>query len=110
MSMRRKRSQGWLAVVALSLAVGGGVTSPVFSQAAPNRSGTIVGKVTDSRGVGQAGVSVNLMNRDGRFAQKVFTQKNGRFRVEGLAPGSYAVEVILPSFLPFWKAYPRARR
>lgn len=104
MSMRRKRSQGWLAVVALSLAVGGGVTSPVFSQAAPNRSGTIVGKVTDSRGVGQAGVSVNLMNRDGRFAQKVFTQKNGRFRVEGLAPGSYAVEVILPSFLPFWKA------
>ncbi|MBI3896614.1 MAG: carboxypeptidase regulatory-like domain-containing protein [Acidobacteria bacterium] len=97
--MRRKRSQRLLAVVALGLAIAPKI--PCLN--AENRSGTIAGQVTDGRGIGQAGVPVNLLHQDGRFARKVYTQNNGRFRVEGLLPGVYGIEVLLPTFLPFWK-------
>ncbi|MBI4463566.1 MAG: carboxypeptidase regulatory-like domain-containing protein [Acidobacteria bacterium] len=103
--MKRTRSQRWLVTVALDLAVVAVVALPVPTRAASKPSGTIAGQVTDSRGVGQAGIPVTLLNQGGRFAQKVFyTQNNGRFRIEGLPPGTYAVEVLLPTFLPFWKA------
>ena len=66
--------------------------------------GTILGRVTDPGGVPQAGVPVTITRRDGQFTQKVLTQTSGRFALPRLAPGVYSVEVLLPTFLPFWKA------
>jgi hypothetical protein len=67
-------------------------------------TGTILGRVTDPRGVAQAGVPVTITHRDGQFSQRVLTQVSGRFVLPRLAPGLYSVEVLLPTFLPFWKA------
>ncbi|OFV96962.1 MAG: hypothetical protein A3F68_05620 [Acidobacteria bacterium RIFCSPLOWO2_12_FULL_54_10] len=65
--------------------------------------GVIAGRVTDARGVAQGGITVNLLRMDGSMVQRVTTQDGGRYRAEGLEPGFYAVEIILPTFLPFWK-------
>ncbi|MBI4460974.1 MAG: carboxypeptidase regulatory-like domain-containing protein, partial [Acidobacteria bacterium] len=101
--MNWKRSHRALAVVALSLAALKLFASPA-PEAVSSALGTITGKVTNSRGIAQAGVSINLVHQTRRFAQQVLTEGNGRFRVEGLPPGTYALEVILPSFLPFFKS------
>ncbi|OFV96130.1 MAG: hypothetical protein A3H28_10360 [Acidobacteria bacterium RIFCSPLOWO2_02_FULL_61_28] len=94
----------WLAAVALSgAAIAGAQSSPPAPGAGP-RFGTIAGRVSDPRGVVQSGIPVTITSRDGRFVEKIFTQASGRFALPRLAPGVYSVEVLLPTFLPFWKA------
>lgn len=66
--------------------------------------GTITGRVTGPNGAVQVGVPVTVTSRDGRFRQKVETKAGGSFALPRLAPGVYSVEVLLPTFLPFWKA------
>jgi carboxypeptidase family protein len=66
--------------------------------------GAISGRIHDSRGIAQPGVPVTVTRQDGLFIRKVYTGGNGRFELGRLSPGLYAVEVILPSFLPFSKA------
>ncbi|MCZ6491892.1 MAG: carboxypeptidase-like regulatory domain-containing protein [Acidobacteria bacterium] len=68
------------------------------------RYGTIAGQVTDRRGVTQSGVPVTVTRQDSQFVQKVFTNSKGRFALTRLLPGNYAVAILLPSYLPFWKA------
>jgi len=76
---------------------------PVNTGGDPTR-GTILGRVTGPSGTAQVGVPVTVTSRDGRFSQKVETQAGGSFSLPRLAPGVYSVEVLLPTFLPFWKA------
>ena len=66
--------------------------------------GTILGRVTGPNGAAQAGVPVTITSRDGQFRQNVQTEAGGSFSMPRLAPGVYSVEVLLPTFLPFWKA------
>ncbi|MGH9782642.1 MAG: carboxypeptidase-like regulatory domain-containing protein [Terriglobia bacterium] len=95
----------WGLCLALALAaLDGSLAAEAQSTSSVAASGTILGRVTDPRGVAQAGVPVTITDRDGRFSQRVLTQPSGRFVLPRLAPGAYSVEVLLPTFLPFWKA------
>lgn len=66
--------------------------------------GTIQGRVTGPGGAAEVGVPVTVASRDGRFTRKVETQAGGHFSLLRLAPGVYSVQVLLPTFLPFWKS------
>ena len=66
--------------------------------------GTVLGRVTGPSGAAQVGVPVTITSRDGQFRRKVQTEAGGSFSLPRLAPGVYSVEVLLPTFLPFWKA------
>ncbi|MBI4464457.1 MAG: carboxypeptidase regulatory-like domain-containing protein [Acidobacteria bacterium] len=95
------RQGAFLLVVAACCAVTAALASdstPTFSK---NRYGSIVGRVFDHRGIAQKGVPVLVSRDDGRFAQTVYTETSGRFRLSRLLPGAYAIEVVLPNFLPF---------
>jgi len=108
MAVRNK----FLLAMCLILSVAGSVSAWAQSSApnapAPSgvaaRFGAISGRIDDSRGIAQPGVPVTITRQDGLFIRKVFTSRNGRFELSRLSPGLYAVEVILPSFLPFSKA------
>ena len=66
--------------------------------------GAILGRVTGPGGAAQVGVPVTITSRDGQFSQEVQTEAGGSFSLPRLTPGVYSVEVLLPTFLPFWKA------
>ncbi len=66
--------------------------------------GTIQGRVTGPGGAAEVGVPVTVTSRDGRFTRKVETQAGGHFSLLRLSPGIYSVQVLLPTFLPFWKS------
>jgi carboxypeptidase family protein len=68
------------------------------------RFGAIRGVVNDSHGIAQAGVPLTVIRQDGLFIRKIVTARNGRFELTRLLPGIYAVEIMLPDFLPFSKA------
>ena len=95
-------SLGFAIAWSWAAAAGAETAKPVGGANTPY--GTIAGRVADARGMAQAGVPVTIASRDGRFEQKVYTQSNGRFSLTRLVPGIYAAEVLLPTFLPFWKA------
>jgi len=63
-------------------------------------SGSIGGWVKDETGAPQMGAAVSLLTAEGRLARRVFTDHEGAFSVEGLFPGSYAIEVNLSRFMP----------
>lgn len=68
------------------------------------RYGTIAGQVTDRQGAMQSGVPVTVTHQDSQLVHKVFTNGKGRFALTRLLPGNYAVAILSPSYLPFWKA------
>lgn len=67
-------------------------------------SGTVTGRVLDTRGAVQAGVPVTITRQDGLLVRKVYTTPAGKFTLSRLVPGLYAVDVSLPTFLPFSKS------
>jgi len=72
--------------------------------AAHEARGAILGRVSGPAGPAPAGVPVTVTSRDGRFTQRIQTRANGAYALRSLPPGVYSVEVLLPTFLPFWKA------
>lgn len=90
--------------VAISWAGRASAAPEKSAPAEPSSFGTIAGKVSSPTGTAQGGVPVVITRRDGRFERKVYTEANGRFRLPRLAPGIYSAEILLPTFLPFWKA------
>ncbi len=93
----------------LALALGGAELAAAQSNPSERasgglRQGTILGRVTGPLGAAQVGIPVTITSRDGRFSAKVQTEAEGKFALPRLAPGVYSVEVLLPTFLPFWKA------
>ena len=66
----------------------------------PNAEGaaSITGKVTDPTGAAIPGASVAVSRATDHVSQSVTTDRNGRYRVAGLAPGRYDVEARAPGF------------
>src|SRR5258708_31582865 len=59
---------------------------------------TITGRVTDPQGAGVTGATVKLYARDNRVPITTTSDATGAYRLEGLAPGEYIVEVESPGF------------
>lgn len=62
--------------------------------------GGMAGLVTDAFGVPQMGATVEVLNDTQGVVQTLLSDRNGAFRVEGLAFGNYSVRVKMASFLP----------
>ena len=86
----------------MTLAVG--IVTVLAQADVTSRYGTMKGQVTDRQGVTQQGVPVTVTRQDGLSVRKVYTDSKGRFALSRLLPGNYAVAILLPSYLPFWKA------
>ena len=63
-------------------------------------SGAVEGQVTDPSGAAVSGVSISVTGTDGTLRRST-TDKQGRYRVDGLAPASYTVRFVYPGFTPF---------
>jgi len=66
-------------------------------------TGSIVGLVSDVRGVPQMGATVFLYNRYDRIIQKALTNEKGAFGFDSLLPDSYSLSINLNSFVPALK-------
>ena len=77
---------------------GGGRPLP----AGPPGGGAIAGRLTDANGAPIAGVQILAAQSRGNdllpLSSPAITDSDGRYRLGGLAPGSYAV--VVPSFVP----------
>jgi hypothetical protein len=67
------------------------------SAIATSGAGGLAGSVTDARGGAMPGVTVQLTRAGVRVADTV-TDPPGRYRISGIAPGSYDVTFSLPGF------------
>ena len=89
-----RRSQGLACVVvAAVLAAGAGVSRA--EQAGP---GWVTGRVTDGAGTGLPGASVQARPEGGGATTATTSDAEGRYRLEGLAPGAWEVSFHLPNF------------
>lgn len=72
--------------------------------AAPAKvSGSIAGMVSNPSGIPQMGATVFLYNRFDQLLQRSLTTEKGLFGFAALAPGVYAIQVSLSSYLPALK-------
>lgn len=92
-----------LAAVALGAILAVLAYSPALHAADPF-SGSLAGWVKDEKGIAQMGAAVAVVAADGSLVKRVFSDHSGRFSVEGLFPGEYAVRVTLGRFLPLSKS------
>ena len=89
-----RRSHGLVcAVVAAVLAAGAGV-----SRAEQSGPGRVAGRVTDGDGAGLPGASVEARPEGGGATSSTTTDAEGRYGMEGLAPGAWEVSFHLPNF------------
>ena len=70
--------------------------APVYGAATRSVSGV----VRDSAGVPQIGAVVELLRPDLSVVASVYTDAEGRFSIEPVLPGHYAVKAMATSFLP----------
>ena len=63
-------------------------------------SASISGYVTNSRGVPQMGVAVEILSPRAFEGTTVFTDARGYYKVSGLSAGAYDVKASAPSYLP----------
>ena len=66
----------------------------------PALSGQILGVVRNSTGVVQMGAAVSLYSRSDELLRRSFSNQDGRFIFDGLAPDVYSIRVSLASFVP----------
>jgi len=67
---------------------------------APALSGQILGEVRNSTGVVQMGAVVSLYNRYDELIRRAFSNQDGKFVFDSLAPNVYSIRVSLASFAP----------
>jgi hypothetical protein len=60
--------------------------------------GWVAGRVTDGTGTGLQGASVEARPEGGGVTSSTTTDAEGRYRLEGLAPGAWEVSFHLPNF------------
>ena len=70
------------------------------SQSQPGQSGKINGKVTDPADYPISDARVTVRNETTGETRNVKTDKEGRFKIEALAPGRYVVSVACQGFKP----------
>ena len=75
------------------------VASVCVAASAGVNPGSISGYVKDSAGVPQMGATVQVVSATGQ-SLLAYTDLKGFFKVAGLLPGSYNLQVSAPSFLP----------
>ena len=80
---------------AASLTVAMLVSLPAAAQ-----DGAIAGRVLDAAGDALPGVSVQTVILEQRQWRLAVTDLEGRYRIDGLPPGEYAIVFTLPGFLP----------
>jgi hypothetical protein len=66
-------------------------------------TGSIVGMVSDVRGIPQMGATVLLYNRYDRLVQRALTNEKGAFGFDALLSDTYSLRVSLNSFVPALK-------
>ena len=66
--------------------------------AAQENTGSIVGTVRDSSGAAVPGASMAIVNIQGSVAIQAFSDAQGEYRVDALAPGRYRVQTMLDGF------------
>jgi hypothetical protein len=94
--MRRQ----WFITISLLFAFSFLSLDVTSSQSQPGQSGKINGKVTDPQDYPIPGAKVTVRNEITGETRNVNTDKEGRFMIEGLAPGRYVVIVTLGGFKP----------
>jgi hypothetical protein len=62
--------------------------------------GSVSGSVRDSAGVPQIGAVVQLLRPDLTVVASVYTDSHGRFAIDSITPGRYALKAMGTSFLP----------
>jgi hypothetical protein len=67
---------------------------------ASSLSGQILGEVRNSTGVVQMGAVVSLYNRYDELVRRGFSNQDGKFVFDSLAPNVYSIRVSLASFVP----------
>jgi hypothetical protein len=67
---------------------------------APSVSAQILGEVRNSSGVVQMGAVVSLYNRYDELLRRGFSNQDGKFIFDTLAPDIYSIRVSLASFVP----------
>jgi hypothetical protein len=73
--------------------------------------GAVEGRVVDERtGAGVRKAAVRLMIRDDRAAGAVLTGRDGEFRLEGIEPGRYRLEIDHEGYSGKWKASTKSPR
>ena len=92
-----------VAAVASGVIIAALLAAPCL-QAGDPFTGSLSGWVKDEKGVAQMGAAIAVIASDGSLAKRVFSDHSGRFSVEGLFPGEYAVRVTLGRFLPLNKS------
>jgi iron complex outermembrane receptor protein len=75
-----------------------GVVRPAAVLAQAVATGAIAGAVSDSTGGALPGVAVRVVSVNTGTGADTFTNEEGRYRVEGLVPGAYQVEMTLDGF------------
>src|SRR5262249_10305123 len=61
---------------------------------------SITGTVTDASGGALPGVDITLINEETGGRLTTVTNETGLYRFGSLAPGTYRIEAMLPSFTP----------
>ena len=84
-----RKPRYWLALIL--------VAAPLWAAAAP---GSISGFVTNSSGVPQMGVAVEIVTPKAPRGVVVFTDARGYYHASGLSTGAYQVKASAPSYLP----------
>jgi hypothetical protein len=96
--MRRAHFAGFAMLIALGVA-------PVCGAA----TASVSGLVRDSAGVPQIGAEVQLLRPDLSVAASVYTNGQGRFKIESVLPGRYALKAMGMSYLPALRENVRVR-
>jgi len=73
--------------------------------------GVVEGRVLDERtGMGVPKAGVRLLAREDRVAAAVLTERDGRFRIEGVDAGRYMLEIDHQDYTGRWKASTQSPR
>ena len=106
-----KRIVRQFVVVCSALVVLGIASSPdaAYAAAALTLVGSVGGVVSDSAGIPQTGVAVELLHADSTLAARVYTDSKGSYSFKSVVAGNYALKAIASSFLPTLKQNLRIR-
>lgn len=88
----------WVLFVCCIVALVGASSATLVAEGQRNAPATITGQVVDETGGVLPGVSIQVRHAETGREQTVFTDASGRFTVDQLLPGSYAITASVSGF------------